>query len=365
MDIFISWSGERSRALAETLVEWLPTVIQSLNPWVSTSELNKGERWAEKIGNALSQNSIGLICVTPENLNSPWLMFEAGALSKQIENAKVCPILLNMDSTPPESPLSQFQSTVVREDDMLKLCNSLNFYLGDNKIKENNLKETFNDKWPKFEEKIKEKLSAANLISDSYMISVVLDNLKNKGFPQPIWGKTVQFDSGFESHMLYDVVTKLAKKRLYIFGRKNRKLFDKEHKTFFEDLSLKIDNGFDFRCLFLDSNSPEYVLSSAHQDDDFPKQLEECIEKAAVMLNRAGVDPIKVCRTYKIQRQLAIIIVDEAVIYSPIEIDSNGKTDSITRCPFSITGIETPSGRRYSNIFNSVWEAGGAINLKK
>lgn len=57
MDIFISWSGERSKALAEALRSWLPKVIQNLNPWISVSDIEKGARWlidiSEKLENQI------------------------------------------------------------------------------------------------------------------------------------------------------------------------------------------------------------------------------------------------------------------------------------------------------------------------
>jgi hypothetical protein len=34
-NVFISWSGERSKLIAEAFYEWLPMVIQSAKPWMS------------------------------------------------------------------------------------------------------------------------------------------------------------------------------------------------------------------------------------------------------------------------------------------------------------------------------------------
>jgi hypothetical protein len=63
MKIFISWSKEPSKQIAEALAEWLPDVIQSLKPWVSR-EIPAGSRWNTEIANELSSTKFGIICVT-------------------------------------------------------------------------------------------------------------------------------------------------------------------------------------------------------------------------------------------------------------------------------------------------------------
>ena len=44
MKVFISWSGERSRLVAQELGPWLKKVIQSVEPWIST-DMERGIKW--------------------------------------------------------------------------------------------------------------------------------------------------------------------------------------------------------------------------------------------------------------------------------------------------------------------------------
>ena len=81
MKIFLSWSGPQSRAIAEALNDWLRRVIQAVKPFYSP-DIEKGAKWSNEIDAALEGTSFGIICLTPDNLNSPWIHFEAGALSK-------------------------------------------------------------------------------------------------------------------------------------------------------------------------------------------------------------------------------------------------------------------------------------------
>ncbi len=75
MKIFISWSGEPSLRLAVALRDWLPSIIQSVEPWMSSEDIEKGARWSHELAKCLEESKVGIICVTEDNRDSPWATF--------------------------------------------------------------------------------------------------------------------------------------------------------------------------------------------------------------------------------------------------------------------------------------------------
>ena len=154
MEIFISWSGEQSKALAEVLRTWFPKVIQNLKPWISASDIEKGTRWLRDISERLEKTNFGIFCLTQENFNNPWILFEAGALSKVVDDSHVCPVLFGFEPTELVGPLSQFQATKLTKEDMHKLLQNMNSLLGDNALASSQLDESFEVWWPKLEKEL-------------------------------------------------------------------------------------------------------------------------------------------------------------------------------------------------------------------
>ena len=125
MKVFISWSGNKSHRVALVFREWLPSVIQSLEPYVSSEDIDKGARWSSDIAKELENSTFGILCVTKENLNAPWLSFEAGALSKTMDKSFVTPFLFDIKRAEVNGPILQFQSTIFDKEDIKKLLQTL------------------------------------------------------------------------------------------------------------------------------------------------------------------------------------------------------------------------------------------------
>jgi hypothetical protein len=151
MRVFLSWSGPASRALAEALRAWLPNVIQSLTPYMSSEDIGKGTRWSGDIAKELSQSAAGIICLTPDNLVAPWIMFEAGALSKSLDEVYVCPYLLGLNESSLKGPLVQFQATKAEKEDTRKLLLTINSALKEKSLALDKLNLAFEKWWPEFE----------------------------------------------------------------------------------------------------------------------------------------------------------------------------------------------------------------------
>lgn len=152
MKIFISWSGPRSKIVAEALRKWIPRVIQSVKPWISSEDIYAGNRWNQEIAIELEQSKFGIICLTPENMNTPWILFEAGALAKTINETLVCPYLTKLKSSEINGPLTQFQAVEDTKEGTLNLMTSINRALNENVLDEQQLEDTFDRWWPDLEE---------------------------------------------------------------------------------------------------------------------------------------------------------------------------------------------------------------------
>ncbi|HZX35942.1 MAG TPA: toll/interleukin-1 receptor domain-containing protein [Thermodesulfobacteriota bacterium] len=154
MKVFISWSGSKSGEIAQCLKDWLPNVIQAVKPYFTPDDMEKGTRWNTEISTELEQSKIGLIILTPENIESPWIMFESGALSKKVDSAKVCPILFRLEPTDIKGPLAQFQATKFSKHEIKKVVETINNALEDGKLLTTTLNSVFDKWWDDLEAKV-------------------------------------------------------------------------------------------------------------------------------------------------------------------------------------------------------------------
>lgn len=163
MDVFLSWSSERSKKLANIFNDWISNVLPTVKTYISTEQIGPGDRWSESIGKGLESNFMGIFFMVEENVSSPWLNFEAGAISKNIEDSKVIPLLHEMRPEQINGPMAQFQAKLInQEEDIFSIVKQINVGITDErKINSDKLRKLF-DKWyPDFDEAYK-KFTADN-----------------------------------------------------------------------------------------------------------------------------------------------------------------------------------------------------------
>jgi hypothetical protein len=154
MRIFISWSGLRSKKVADYLYDWLRKLPLPIEPWVSGAAIEPGTRWTKELSDALDGTDFGILCLTPENQDEPWICFEAGALSKAIEKAHVVPYLISMRPTELKHPLQQFHALQGNKEDTWRLISAIHRATGDQTRTEKDLIEVFDKWWPDLEQVI-------------------------------------------------------------------------------------------------------------------------------------------------------------------------------------------------------------------
>lgn len=152
--VFVSWSGERSRIIGEALRDWVPYIFPLLDPFLSTEDVEKGAKWRQVISGALEKSDLAILCLTPENLASPWLLFEAGAVAKR-HNSRVWTYLFGLEYSDVKDPLSEFQHTLANEFDTKKMLHAVNHRLGQGKLPPERLNKAFETWWPQLAERLK------------------------------------------------------------------------------------------------------------------------------------------------------------------------------------------------------------------
>ncbi len=363
MNIFLSWSKPKSKEIAFEMKTFLEGLFRNqVTIWMSTESISFGSMSMLDINRALKSSDICIALITEENVTAPWIMYETGAIASNNFSEKsgkskdaVIPIVFdNVNAnTFNGHPLNQFQRLTFKRDTMLKLIVQLNDRINAFS-NEQTLKTQFTLNWSMLNRNVKSiirkySLKAKHCVTCDFLVEA----FDKENFPAPDRGNIIKYDSGFETQKLYEILLRLADKRLYVFGRKNRKLFSTENRSYFEDLNRRIENGFDFKCMFID---PSYTgIKKAQKGDNFSKKLITCLCEAEEVLTNNDVDPQNVCKLYSCERTEHIIIIDNVVLYSPITYSNDEYPHPLTKAPFYILDIDNPIGQKYYKHFEDVW----------
>lgn len=144
MRVFFMWSGEESRRAAHALRELLEATVQGVEYFIS-DDIESGTLWRLVLSDALQNTDFGIASLTPDNLYNPWIHFEAGAIAKVVTNAQVIPVLIGLDDSDIDGPLSGFQCISCNESGVNKLVRELATKNGRNL---DIVEEIFRWRWP-------------------------------------------------------------------------------------------------------------------------------------------------------------------------------------------------------------------------
>jgi len=212
MKIFLSWSGNRSKYIASCLNKWIPNMVPHMNIWFSEKDIQKGKIWFEEIQKALTDDETvcSLLCLTPENIHSDWINFEAGCFLGKIGHGGIFTLLYEVKAEDITFPLAAFQKTSLKKKDFKKMIQTLNKSSGLNKIKNNQLDYLFSNAWKELEKELKKvpKSESPEKIpdkrSDSEIIREVLATVRSMKESQSESDKNFLWDKQMKLHFRYE-----------------------------------------------------------------------------------------------------------------------------------------------------------------
>ena len=155
MKIFISWSGTRSHKVALALRDWLPDLFNGIELFVSSEDIRRGKRWPIEVSKELDSSNFGIVCLTKENLEAPWILFESGALSKSLADASLFTLLVGgLKPSDVDGPLSHFQHSIFEKEHFFGLIKTIDDAHGVLKREEARLRKNFERSWSELEENV-------------------------------------------------------------------------------------------------------------------------------------------------------------------------------------------------------------------
>ena len=379
VEIFISWSKDKSRLLAMETRKLIQNTLGNEIELFFSPNMYKGTSVDNEIHANLLKSDKCIVCITADNFKNPWLMYEAGVVYgahfTKPGGSIVIPILFEHIpdwSSWIDKPLNRYVPIRLEKgnNNFKTSREEFKHFLQELANETNSEIKNFNSSWNTYIKEVKKILQREQMIPDTcrdLVDQIMKDSNGNFTIISPeITKNHILFHKGFSTNVLTRILIRnvidYQGKRLWFFGRRNKKIFTSENDDFFKFLANEgIENGVDFKCLFpLPGSEAMDKAVSKDKERRFLADLQTCLEAAVRMKNRFHLPISDMFRLYKCPRRESIIVSDNAVLYSSIICDSEGYPLPITNSPFEIFGISEDGmnsrGDRFYNTFIDVWE---------
>jgi hypoxanthine phosphoribosyltransferase len=124
---------------------------------MSDSDIPAGARWQLELIRHLKSTEFAVLCLTPENINSHWILYEAGALSRSLESQiSIVPYLYEVEIERVPPPIKQFQCTLADKPGTRRLVDGIAAALDDKDTRGRISSRRFDDWYEVFRLQLKE-----------------------------------------------------------------------------------------------------------------------------------------------------------------------------------------------------------------
>ena len=124
MRVFLSWSGGVSKSIATALRDWIPLVVPPARPWMSDLDVRAGEYWERQLSDTLDATDCGILVLTRDNHDAPWVVFEAGVLSRRARLGLLRALMPRESAGPPAGEATATASDMIASE-VTKLADTL------------------------------------------------------------------------------------------------------------------------------------------------------------------------------------------------------------------------------------------------
>ena len=352
--IFISWSKEKSGELAKITKHMLKKLLPGADIFMSEEDIHAGEYVQEKIIENIEQCDMLILCFTSDNKHSPWLLYEAGYANGL--HKLVIPFLFDKDymwHSWIDNPMNTVREINFNKDSFIEdFCETFSLEVTEHT-------KTYIETYQKKVNDIKDKSRLVDAQCEDLIEKLI--SIDKFTMNSPFYrDKVAYFLSGFETFELWKTVVQsflYTGKYLWIYGRKNMKLFGGNFNELFEYLDKKTVqpymDGIDFKILFLNPSSAE--VQYAHKDQDiFKPELRTTISRAKKLI---GTNTIlqKCFRMYSNRRDEIIIRIDNCIIYAKPHFDINGMPEIMTNNQFEVFSVFSDKGKLCVQKYLDIW----------
>jgi hypothetical protein len=109
--VYLCWSKGLGRLLAERFHRWIKDQMGDyIDPFFSPEDIEVGRPWWESLRKEMKDNEHAILFMTREMAHAPWVIFEAGAISRNLAKSRIIPVMVDIETWDLPAPLQQLQN---------------------------------------------------------------------------------------------------------------------------------------------------------------------------------------------------------------------------------------------------------------